>query len=70
MLHVKHTFLYIFLPLLLLDYNFKLSLYSFYGGNQCRMCSTKIWLLIFPFAFFFFTLLAASISQYMFSPTE
>lgn len=53
---MKHSLLYIFLPLLLLDYNFKLSLYSFYGGNQCRMCSTKIWLLIFPFAFFFFSL--------------
>ena len=49
-LHVQHTFLYISLPLLLLDYNLKR--YTFYGGNQCRMCSTKSLLFMFLFAFF------------------
>ena len=50
-LHVQHTFLYISLPLLLHDYNVKLSTYTFHGGNV--VCSRKKLLLVFLYGFFF-----------------
>ena len=55
-LQVQHTsFLYISLPLLLHDYNVKLSSYTFYGGNV--VCSHKKIAACVPIRFLFQCLL-------------
>ena len=64
-LHLQHTFLYISLPLLS-----QLEIYLLHVlWRKCCMCSQKILLLVFLFAFFFslpliFILLATSISHF------
>ena len=67
-LHVQHTFLYISLPLLLHNYNVKLSSYIFHGGNvvcsppkNCCLCSCSL-----SFSLpLIFNLLAANISHFL-----
>ena len=50
-LHVQHSFLHISLPLLLHDYNVKLSSYTF--TEEMSYVLSKNSLLVFLFAFFF-----------------